>query len=226
MTDDTGEHRSGATARRGELPEDASLEDVVAALTAPPAADSAEAVVRRRTEHLLLSAVGAAVLGEQAAVWRRVRAVVEEDPVLSAPVVIAADRLCAQLLDGIPLAALAPDACLRPALDLTALTAAPDVGGAGGADVTRLLGVALPVVTDLLTATALRPAAARPITERLRRDPDLAGDVLYLMVAACAQRLAVALRRGEQALRAHAVTTADGDVGRAGAPVDEHRPTG
>jgi hypothetical protein len=211
VTDETDEHRRETAGRGGELPEDASLEDVLAAMTAPAGPDSAEAVMRRHTETLLLSALGAALAGDHPAVWRHVRAVVDHDPVISAPVAIAAERLCAQLLDGVPVAALAPDARLQPALDFAALAAAPDFDDTGGAALTRLAVTTLPVVTDLLTAAALRPAAVSPITDRLRREPDLARDVLYLMVVACAQRLAVALRRGDQALRAHGGTEGDVD---------------
>jgi hypothetical protein len=224
VSDETDEHhltghRSGTTRRAGELPEDASLEDVLAAMTAPASADSHEAVMRRHTETLLLGAMGAALAGDHPAVWRHVRDVVDHDPVASAPVAIAANRLCAQLLDGVPVAALAPDARLQPALDFAALAAAPDFDGPGpdgGSDLTRLGGWALPVVADLLTAAALDQAAVQPITDRLRREPDLARDVLYLMVVASAQRLAVALRHGEQALRAHADHDPEHDADRTG----------
>ena len=94
--------------------------------------------MRRRTETLLLGALGAALAGDHPAVWRHVRAMVDDDPVISAPVAIAAERLCAQLLDGV-------------------LAAAPDFDDTGAA-LTRLAITVLPVVTDLLTSAALRPA--------------------------------------------------------------------
>jgi len=165
-------------------------------------ADEHESMLNSNTEQLLFLALFAALGRNYEMVRRHAQAVVEQDPVAGAAIPNAVGRLMAQLLDGLLAIGVDTNVRLQPALDFAELAAVT-------CDLTER---ALPAVIDLLTAAVRRSGDEDPVMDRLCREPELAGEVLSVMIVASAQRLAVGMagdRKDRRARDDHGLTNGE-----------------